>query len=141
MLRAVRFATNLGFRIEKKTLMAIQRMHRQIRTVSAERIRDELVKLFTGPRPAKGLDWLDQTGLLKVILPEIDQLKGVEQPKKFHPEGDVYVHTRLVLSHLKHPDAVLAFASLLHDVGKPKTFRRTKDRIRFNNHDSPPSLS
>jgi len=135
MLRAVRFATNLGFKIEKKTLEAIKRMHKQTRVVSAERIRDELVKLLTGPNPRNGLDWLDKTGLLKVILPEVEKLKNVAQPKEFHPEGDVYKHTRLLLYYLKEPDIVLALGALLHDIGKPKTFRRAKDRIRFNGHD------
>lgn len=135
MLRAARFAANLDFKIESKTLAAIRRMRKQIRAVSSERIRDELVKMFTGPWPAKGLDWLDKTGLLEVVLPEVEALKGVAQPRQYHPEGDVYKHTRLMLSFLKKPPLVLAFGSLLHDIGKPKTFRRAKDRIRFNGHD------
>jgi putative nucleotidyltransferase with HDIG domain len=92
------------------------------------------VKMFTGPQPARALDWLDRTGLLKEVLPEIEALKGVEQPKEFHPEGDVYVHTRMMLGFLKNPDPVLAFGCLLHDIGKPATQTRT-DRIRFNGHD------
>lgn len=136
MLRAVRFAANLRFKIEPATLQAIKKMRKEIRIVSAERVRDELVKLFTGPDPAKGLDWLDASGLLPVLLPEIEALKGCEQPKEFHPEGDVYKHTRLMLSLLKKPTTTLAFGALLHDIGKPKTSRADKTgRIRFNGHD------
>ncbi len=136
MLRAVRFATNLGFKIDPATLKAIQKMKKEIRVVSAERVRDELVKLFTGPDPAKGLDWLDASGLLPILLPEIEALKGCEQPKEFHPEGDVYQHTRLMLSKLKKPTPTLAFGALLHDIGKPKTSKTDKTgRIRFNGHD------
>jgi len=135
MLRAVRFATNLNFKIEKNTLDTIRKLHKKITIISRERIRDELIKLFTGPYPAIGLDWLDKTGLLKVVLPEIELLKGVKQPPQFHPEGDVYKHTRLMLSYLKRPTVVLAFSCLLHDIGKPDTFYNAKDRIRFNNHD------
>jgi poly(A) polymerase len=125
----------LDFKIEPKTLSAIKRMSREIHHVSPERIRDELIKLFTGPHPDKGMDWLDRSGLLKEILPEISALKGVQQPKQFHPEGDVYKHTRLMLSYLNKPDIVLAFGSLLHDIGKPRTFKRKDGRIRFNGHD------
>jgi len=135
MLRAVRFAVCLNFKIEPRTSKAIRKMRSQILVVSRERIRDELVKIFTGPHPAKGLDLLDKTGLLEIILPEIYRLKGVQQPRKFHPEGDVYRHTRLIMGLLKKPSIVLAFGCLLHDIGKPKTFHRSKDRIRFNGHD------
>lgn len=135
MLRAVRFAANLGFRIEPATLRAVRRLRKTIAVVSAERVRDELVKLFTGPHPEKGIEWLDETGLLGVLLPEIEAMKGVNQPRQFHPEGDVYRHTKLIMSKLKKPSVVLAFGCLLHDIGKPKTFRRAKDRIRFNGHD------
>ncbi len=134
MLRAVRFTTNLNFRMDRETFRAIRRMAGEIRVVSAERIRDELIKLFTGPSPGKGLHWLDKTGLLKWILPEIDRMKGVPQPRRFHPEGDVFRHTQLIMDELERPSAVLAFGSLLHDVGKPRTFRRS-DRIRFDGHD------
>lgn len=136
MLRAVRFAANLGFKIDPATLRAIRKMRKEIRVVSAERVRDELIKLFTGPHPDKGLDWLDASGLLPILLPEIDALKGCEQPKEFHPEGDVYKHTRLMLGLLKKPTLTLAFGALLHDIGKPKTSRTDKTgRIRFNGHD------
>ncbi len=135
MLRAARFASVLGFRIEPKTFAAMKALSKKIGEVSNERVRDELVKIFTGPDPARGLDLLDRSGLLKEVLPEIDRMKGVQQPRKYHPEGDVYKHTRLLLSQLKEADAVLAFGCLLHDVGKPKTFRRA-DRIRFNGHET-----
>jgi poly(A) polymerase len=97
-------------------------------------VRDELVRIFTGPDPYRGMRLLDETGLLKALLPEVEALKGVEQPEKFHPEGDVFVHTGLLIKQLKNADTVLAFACLLHDVGKPGTFEKT-DRIRFHGHD------
>ena len=134
MLRAVRFAAALGFRLEPRTVSAVRRYAAQIRVVSHERVRDELVKMFTGPRPALALEMLDKTGLLKHVLPEIEKMKGVQQPRAFHPEGDVYKHTMLLMKQLKNAPAVLAFGCLLHDVGKPATFRRA-DRIRFNGHD------
>jgi len=134
MLRAVRFASVLGFQIEPKTMKSIQKLAKKIHTVSQERVRDELVKMFTGPNPALALSLLDKTGLLKEVLPEADKMKGVQQPRAFHPEGDVFVHTKLLLKQLKNPSPLLAFACLLHDVGKPATYRRA-DRIRFNGHD------
>ncbi|MCM8811577.1 MAG: CCA tRNA nucleotidyltransferase [Candidatus Omnitrophica bacterium] len=134
MLRAVRFASVLDFRIDPATFRAICRLARGIGEVSRERVRDELVKLFTGPHPGRGLSLLDESGLLAVILPEVAKMKGVQQPPEFHPEGDVFVHTRILLDRLKKPSTVLAFAGLLHDVGKPPTFR-VADRIRFDGHD------
>lgn len=134
MLRAVRFAANLGFKIEPKTLRTAKKLAPKIAEVSNERVRDELVKMFTGPDPARALKLLDDTGLLKEILPEIEKMKGVQQPRAFHPEGDVYRHTMLLMKQLKNPSVVLAFGCLLHDVGKPATYQR-KDRIRFNGHD------
>ena len=134
MLRAVRFAVNLGFQLDPGLLSAIQRSAREVTRVSAERIRDELIKLFTGPHPARGLELLDESGLLSVLMPEVDRMKGVAQPPEFHPEGDVYLHTKLLLRHLKTPSSVLAFGGLLHDVGKPPTFK-VAERIRFDGHD------
>ena len=134
MLRAIRFAATLDFAIDPETFRAVQRFASRITDVSAERIRDELVKLFTSPRPGQGLNLLDESGLLKVLLPEVEQMKGVAQPPEFHPEGDVYTHTRMLLDQLKAPSAILAFGGLLHDVGKPATFR-VADRIRFDGHD------
>ncbi len=134
MLRAVRFASVLGFKIEPKTFATIKKLAKKIGEVSQERVRDELVKMFTGPHPDLALTLLDKAGLLKEVLPEVFKMKGVQQPRAYHPEGDVFVHTRLLLKQLKNPTTVLAFGALLHDVGKPDTFRR-KDRIRFNGHD------
>jgi len=134
LLRAVRFASYLGFPIEPNTFKEIRRRARLISVVSQERVRDELVKMFTGPRPSEALVLLDRSGLLKEVLPELHKLKGVRQPKAFHPEGDAFAHMRLVMSHLKNASVELAFGCLLHDIGKPATFRR-KDRIRFNGHE------
>ncbi|OIO39564.1 MAG: hypothetical protein AUJ71_00330 [Candidatus Omnitrophica bacterium CG1_02_49_16] len=134
LLRAVRFASVLGFRIEPKTFSALKKLAPNIHEVSQERVRDELVKMFTGPNPGLALELLDKAGLLKEVLPEVYRMKGVQQPREFHPEGDVFVHTKLLLARLKKPSVVLAFACLLHDVGKPGTYQR-RDRIRFNGHD------
>ncbi len=134
MLRAVRFAANLGFKIELKTLAAARKLSKGISAVSHERVRDELIKMFTGPDPAGALELLDRTGLLRETLPEIEKMKGVQQPRAFHPEGDVYRHTLLLMRQLKNSPVDLAFGCLLHDVGKPATYRRS-DRIRFNGHD------
>jgi poly(A) polymerase len=106
-----------------------------IQKTSAERIRDELEKMLCGPHPERSLRLLDETGLLREILPEIAAMKGVEQPPEFHPEGDVFVHTLLLLQHKPEPCSVsLAFGALLHDVGKPST-QTFEDRIRFNEHE------
>ncbi|MFH1858166.1 MAG: CCA tRNA nucleotidyltransferase [Candidatus Omnitrophota bacterium] len=133
LLRAVRFASTLSFEIEKETFEAVKRLAAEIQVVSKERIRDELVKLLTRPGAGKGLELLSESALLKVILPEVEAMKGVEQPEAFHPEGDVFVHTKLMLEKLEHPSIVLAVAALLHDVGKPLTYEMS-DRIRFNEH-------
>jgi tRNA nucleotidyltransferase/poly(A) polymerase len=135
LLRCVRFAGNLDYTIEPATFAAVKEMAPQIQVVSAERIRDELVKIFTRPNAGRGFELLDQSGLLQQILPEISAMKGCEQPPEFHPEGDVFQHTKLMLDILPpNPGIVLAFSVLLHDVGKPPTFTVT-DRIRFNDHD------
>lgn len=137
LLRCVRFAASLGFRIEERTFDALLAKAAEITDVSSERIRDELVKIFTHPNRVRGFDLLDQSGLMDVLLPEVSHLKGCEQPPDFHPEGDVFVHTRLMLSLL--PDQVsvpLVFSVLFHDIGKPPTFRRDETgRIRFNGHE------
>jgi len=155
MLRAIRFAVELGFKLESKTLSMIKRLNRQIKVVSAERIRDELKKMLVSKKRAEGIELMDKTGLLKVILPEVRDLKGIKQPKQFHPEGDVYIHTLKCLEHLsadaclrashrqaqaglKHPTFELALATLLHDIGKPATFTPPSsgaDRIRFHEHE------
>jgi tRNA nucleotidyltransferase/poly(A) polymerase len=134
VLRAVRFACQLGFRIEAETFRQVQRSASGLTLVSWERIRDEILKILTGPDPARGLVLLDESGILPVILPEVAAMKGVEQPPEFHPEGDVFEHTRLMLSLAGGLlDPVLAMAILLHDVGKPPTFT-VKERIRFDGH-------
>ncbi len=133
LLRAVRFASTLSFELEKKTFETVKRLSSEIQGVSPERIRDELVKIFTRKGAGRGLELLSESGLLKEILPEVEAMKGVNQPPEFHPEGDVFVHTKLMLEKLDHPSTVLAFACLLHDVGKPLTYE-VKDRIRFNEH-------
>jgi poly(A) polymerase len=138
MLRAVRFATVLGFEIDPATWAAVQKHATSLGEVSAERIRDELLKTLHAPARVRGLDLLDQSGLLGQILPEMEALKGCQQPPQFHPEGDVWIHTRLMLSLL--PEQVstpLLFAVLLHDIAKPATFSLdpAEGRIRFNGHD------
>ena len=134
MLRAIRFAAELDFTIDEETFQAIRAHAPAITRVSAERIRDELLRLFVSPGRVPGLELLRESGLLREILPEVAALEGVEQPPEFHPEGDVLTHTRLALSHLQDPSPILALAVLLHDVGKPPTFRRA-ERIRFDGHD------
>ena len=134
ILRAVRFSANLNFEIEEKTKKAVKKMAPQIHQVSSERIREEILKILTGGRAKKGFELLDELGLLEETLPEIVKMKGVEQPPEFHPEGDVYVHTMMMLDMLKKGvTRDFAFAVLLHDVGKPPTFI-VKERIRFDGH-------
>ncbi|NQT21347.1 MAG: CCA tRNA nucleotidyltransferase [Planctomycetes bacterium] len=135
MMRAVRFAARFGYTIEPATLEAIRENARKISDVSNERIGTEILKIFGGPNPHIGLQLLSDTRLLGQILPEVEAMKGVEQPKNFHPEGDVFQHTLLsleVMDEARSPE--FALAVLLHDVGKPPTFTIT-DRIRFSEHD------
>jgi len=135
MLRAVRFAARFQFTIETGTLQAIQKLASEIHQVSRERVRDELTKMLIEGRARGAFLRLDQTGLLREVLPEIAAMKGVEQSPQFHPEGDVFVHTLLMLDKLPSPcPPTLAWGALLHDVGKPPTFRITPDRIRFDEH-------
>jgi len=137
MLRAVRFATVLDYEIDKATWEALLANADSINQISAERIREELVRTFLSPNRVRGWDLLDASGLMPAILPELEAMKGVLQPEKFHPEGDVFVHTRLMLQLLPEEVSVpLVFAVLFHDVAKPVT--ATVDntgRIRFNEHD------
>jgi putative nucleotidyltransferase with HDIG domain len=133
LLRAVRFAARLNYQIDPATMHAIQRLHSQILKVSAERIRDELSRILTEGGARRGFELLDETGLLADILPEVAAMKGVAQPPEFHPEGDVWRHTLLMLDQLREPSITLALGVLLHDVGKPPTFR-VADRIRFDGH-------
>jgi poly(A) polymerase len=135
MLRAVRFAARFGYAIEAKTFAAIQKLAPHIHQVSRERVRDELTKILTEGHARDAFLLLDATGLLYQVLPEIEGMKGVEQPPQFHPEGDVFVHTLLLLEKLPQPcPPTLAWGALLHDVGKPPTFRVAPDRIRFDGH-------
>lgn len=135
MLRAVRFAARFGFEIEAGTEAAIRQHAVDIGQVSYERVRDELTRMLTEGHARLAFELLDRTGLLKQVLPEIDRLHRVEQPPEFHPEGDVWTHTLMLLEQL--PAGVssrLAWGALLHDVGKPATFSPGPGRIRFNGH-------
>jgi poly(A) polymerase len=135
MLRAVRFAARFSYSIEEKTMQAIRRLASLTREVSRERVRDELTKMLTEGHARRAFELLDETGLLTEVLPEIAKMKGVEQPPQFHPEGDVWVHTLMLLDSLEpNASVTLAWGALLHDVGKPPTFRVAPDRIRFDNH-------
>ena len=135
MLRAVRFAARFEYTIEPTTSVAIQKLAQQIAQVSRERVRDELTKMLTEGHARRAFLLLDEIGLLREVLPEISAMKGVEQPPQFHPEGDVFVHTLLLLDKLPQPcPSTLAWGALLHDVGKPPTFRVAPDRIRFDGH-------
>jgi poly(A) polymerase len=133
LLRAVRFAARLNFEIEPVTLRAMQRLAPLIHSVSAERVRDEIGRILTEGGARRGFELLDASGLLQEILPEIAAMKGVEQPPEFHPEGDVWIHTLMMLEQLREPSLTLALGALLHDVGKPPTFR-VAERIRFDGH-------
>src|SRR5256886_3203177 len=135
LLRAVRFTARFGYSIEPQTFAAIEKLAPQIHQVSRERVRDELSKMLTEGQARGAFLMLDQTGLLREVLPEISAMKGIEQPPQFHPEGDVFVHTLLLLDKLPRPcPPTLAWGALLHDVGKPATFRLAPDRIRFDGH-------
>lgn len=134
LMRAARFASLLGFKIEEATARTIKQLAGDITVVSAERIRVELVKILTGPRPRMGMELLSEHGILKHILPEVEAMRGVRQPPEFHPEGDVWIHTMLMLEKMKpSPEVELAMAVLLHDVGKPLTYSES-ERIRFDGH-------
>ncbi|HWE53011.1 MAG TPA: CCA tRNA nucleotidyltransferase [Bryobacteraceae bacterium] len=133
LLRAIRFAARTGFEIEPGTFEAICRLAPLIGSVSAERVRDEIARILTQGGARRGFELLDATGLLKEILPEVAAMKGVQQPPEFHPEGDVWTHTMMMLGGLEKPSIELALGVLLHDVGKPPTFR-VAERIRFDGH-------
>ena len=134
MLRAVRFAARFEYQIDAATFAAIKVLSEQIRVVSRERVRDELTRMLTEGHARRAFLLLDESGLLRQVLPEISAMKGVEQPPEFHPEGGVFVHTLLLLSYLPRPCPMsLAWGALLHDVGKPPTFR-VAERIRFDGH-------
>src|SRR5256886_293927 len=137
ILRAVRFATVLNYKIDNRTWEALVGNAEEINEISAERIREELVRIFLSPNRVRGWDLLDESGLLRAILPELDAMKGCLQPEQFHPEGDVFQHTRLMLELLPENVSVpLVLAVLFHDVAKPVTAMVDETgRIRFNEHD------
>jgi poly(A) polymerase len=135
MLRAVRFAARFGYSIEAQTFAAIRELAPQIHQVSRERVRDEILKMLTEGHARRAFELLDQTNLLEQVLPEIKKMQGVAQPPQYHPEGDVWVHTLMLLEGLPAGcPKTLALGALLHDVGKPPTFRVAPDRIRFDGH-------
>jgi poly(A) polymerase len=136
MLRAVRFAARMGFELETDTMRAIQKLAPETVKLSAERVQQELTMIFTGENPDLALDMLHETGLLAVLLPEIEAMRGVAQPPQYHPEGDVYEHTRLMLKAMALPNELIAWSVLLHDVAKPPTyFVDETGRIRFFGHE------
>ena len=137
MLRAVRFATVLEFQVEASTWDAVAIHAASINEISSERIREELVRIFMSPHRVRGWDLLDSSGLMGAILPEIEGMKGCEQPPQFHPEGDVFTHTRIMLGLLpKEASLPLVLSVLFHDIGKPPTSVLDEaGRIRFNGHD------
>jgi poly(A) polymerase len=134
MVRAVRFAASLGFTIEEQTFRAIRELAPTVTDISWERIGEETTRILTEGGARKGFELLDSTGLLKVLLPEIEAMKGVEQSPDYHPEGDVFQHTMLLLDHLESPTETLAYGCLLHDVAKPLCARRDGDRLTFYGH-------
>lgn len=140
MLRAIRFAARLDFSIAPETFAAIQHHAAEIAQVSNERIRDELTRMLTEGHPRRAFELLNDSGLLAHVLPEVHRLRGVQQPPQYHPEGDVWTHTLMLLDHLPaSASPTLAWGMLLHDIGKPATFqppdpRKPGDRIRFNGH-------
>lgn len=135
LLRGVRFAARLGLTIDPPTWAAMRAEAGGLRRVSGERVRDELERMLVHGTRRRAFELLDESGLAAVVLPELPAMHGVEQPPDFHPEGDVWIHTALVLEHLPaRPSFELALGALLHDVGKPATFRRAADRIRFDGH-------
>ncbi len=137
LLRALRFAARFGFEIEPATWAALREAAPRIAACSPERIRDEILKMLTEGRARRAFELLEASGLLAVILPEAQRMKGVEQPPQFHPEGDVWTHTLMMLEALPAGcSATLALGVLFHDIGKPPTFRRAPDRIRFDHHAS-----
>jgi poly(A) polymerase len=131
----VRFAARFEYSIEPCTFAAMRKLADQIQVVSRERVRAELTRMLTEGHARRAFLVLEESGLLNQVLPDISAMKGVEQPPEFHPEGDVFVHTLLLLDNLPSPcPLTLAWGALLHDVGKPPTFRVAPDRIRFDGH-------
>lgn len=134
MIRAVRFAASLNFVIEDSTFTAVKRLAPAIVEVAAERLGEEITRILTEGGARRGFELLDESGLLKILLPEIDALKGTWQSPDYHPEGDVFNHTMLLLSHLNASSETLAYGCLLHDVAKPRCSRRDGERVTFYGH-------
>lgn len=140
LLRAVRFAGTLGFALDPATAQAMREQAHTLSRISAERIQVELIRILTESRaPGQSVLLMKDTGLLDIVLPEIAALQGVEQPPEYHPEGDVFRHTILMLDLMQKPTPELALSVLLHDIGKPATQRRVpqpdgRERIRFDGH-------
>ncbi len=137
LLRAVRFCSRFRFKMDTEIISAIRELKEKISGLSSERIREELTSMLTGRNPAGAIELLQKLGLLKIILPEISRMKGVEQPEEYHPEGDVFVHTMLMLKHMAIPTSELAWSILLHDVGKPAARTIGEDGIaHFYGHEA-----
>jgi tRNA nucleotidyltransferase/poly(A) polymerase len=135
LLRAARFVSTLDFSLDAGTEAAVRRNAGSLAQVSPERVRDELTRILTeAVRPGDAVRLLDALGLLAVVLPEVAAMRGQEQPPRFHPEGDVFTHTVLMLNALERRTPLLVWSVLLHDIGKPLTAVRAPDRIRFNRH-------
>jgi putative nucleotidyltransferase with HDIG domain len=134
MIRAIRFAANLDFTVESETFAAMCELAPSITQISWERIGEEVTRILTEGGAKPGFELLDRIGLLKILLPEIDAMKGVEQSPDYHPEGDVFTHTMLTLGYLNSPTETLAYGCLLHDVGKPVCIRRDETRLTFYGH-------
>ena len=138
ILRAIRFSNQLNFEIEKKTSIAMDELSHKVVNISIERVRDEISKILLSLSPAKGIRLLDKYHILNTFIPEILEMKNIQQPPDFHPEGDVFVHTCLVLDKLSESTSEnsieVVYGALFHDIGKPDTYHKT-DRIRFNRHE------
>ena len=138
ILRAIRFSNQLNFEIEKKTAIAMDELSHKVVNISIERVRDEISKILLSLSPAKGIRLLDKYHILNTFIPEILEMKNIQQPPDFHPEGDVFVHTCLVLDKLSESTSEnsieVVYGALFHDIGKPDTYDKT-DRIRFNRHE------
>ncbi|HET9550472.1 MAG TPA: CCA tRNA nucleotidyltransferase [Candidatus Binatia bacterium] len=134
MIRAVRFAAGLDFEIDAATFDAIKKFAGTITQIAWERIGDEVTRILTEGGPRRGFELLDRSGLLQILLPEVVSLKGTLQSPDYHPEGDVFAHTMLLLSHLDAPSETLAYGGLLHDIAKPVCFRQDAERVTFYGH-------
>lgn len=134
MIRAVRFAASLDFQIDPATFDAIKKLAGTITQIAWERIGDEITRILTEGGARRGFELMDESGLLKVLLPEVLAMKGTPQSPDYHPEGDVFVHTMLLLNHMQTPSETLAYGALLHDIAKPVCVRQEEKRITFYGH-------